>query len=470
VTHTMNTLVSPSTGNNAPDNKPGNNTPGNMQAAVSDGLWALAWKRFKRDRIGMGSMVVVAAFLLLCIASALGLVGSEWWMEKGVNYARPSFSPGLLKPTAVEPAKSQSGTTAPSSGSAAPIITGSAPKNAEPNPAAPNQATQNPDDPLADALNQIRGGTPPSSIKPDATGPAGSAGSAPKVDAATKVGNSDDPLAGVLGEIRSGSATGSAPSASSTATPNSTSAPVGNAKGSDSPKVQAMDGPKAQLLPFGGDKWGRDVLSKAIKGAETSLLVGFAAALVATAIGTILGAFAGYYGGRTDDFLNWFYSIFSAIPYILLVLAIAAVLQSKGVMTVVLILGLTGWTTVFRLVRAEYLKHKSRDYVRAADAIGASDSRRMFVHILPNVSHVILVNLSLLVVGFIKSEVILSYLGFGVPVDTVSWGSMLNESQNELILGYWWQLLAATLFMGVLVTAFSLFTDSLRDALDPKLK
>ena len=85
-------------------------------------------------------------------------------------------------------------------------------------------------------------------------------------------------------------------------------------------------------------------------------------------------------------------------------------------------------------------------------------------------SHVVLVQLSLHVVLFIKSEVILSFLGFGVPVDVVSWGSMLNESQNELILGYWWQLAAATAFMAVLVTAFSLFTDALRDALDPKLK
>jgi len=96
--------------------------------------------------------------------------------------------------------------------------------------------------------------------------------------------------------------------------------------------------------------------------------------------------------------------------------------------------------------------------------------RRMFVHILPNVSHVILVQLSLNVVGFIKSEVILSFLGFGVPVDVVSWGSMLNEAQNELILGKWWQLAAAGLAMAVLVTAFSMLTDALRDALDPKLK
>ena len=96
--------------------------------------------------------------------------------------------------------------------------------------------------------------------------------------------------------------------------------------------------------------------------------------------------------------------------------------------------------------------------------------RRMFVHIFPNVSHIALVQMSILVVGFIKSEVILSFLGFGVPVGVVSWGSMLNEAQSELILGKWWQLVAASVAMAVLVTAFSMFTDALRDALDPKLK
>jgi peptide/nickel transport system permease protein len=162
--------------------------------------------------------------------------------------------------------------------------------------------------------------------------------------------------------------------------------------------------------------------------------------------------------------------VFSSIPYLLLILAVAAVLQQKGTLTIILILGLTGWTGVFRLIRGEYLKHKSREYVQAADAVGASNARRMFVHIFPNVSHVVLVQLSILVVAFIKSEVILSFLGFGVPVDVVSWGSMLNEAQNELILGKWWQLVAAGTSMALLVTAFSLFTDALRDALDPKLK
>ena len=141
-------------------------------------------------------------------------------------------------------------------------------------------------------------------------------------------------------------------------------------------------------------------------------------------------------------------------------LAVAAVLSQKGMLTVVLILGLTGWTGIFRLVRAEYLKHRVREYVLAADAVGASDLRRMFVHILPNVSHVVLVQLSLHVVLFIKSEVILSFLGFGVGVDTVSWGSMLAEAQSELILGMWWQIAAATVAMALAVTAFSLFTDA----------
>ena len=227
---------------------------------------------------------------------------------------------------------------------------------------------------------------------------------------------------------------------------------------------------KKQTLPFGADKWGHDIVKKTIKGAETSIVVGLVAACLATLIGTVTGAFAGYFGGWLDDFFNWFYSIFTSIPYLLLVLAVAAVLQKKGVLTIILILGLTGWTGVFRLVRAEYIRHKEREYVLAASTIGASHWRRMFSHIFPNISHIPLVQMSILAVGFIKSEVILSFLGFGVPVGVVSWGSMLNEAQNELILGKWWQLTAATAAMAVLVTAFSLFTDGLRDALDPRLR
>jgi len=280
-----------------------------------------------------------------------------------------------------------------------------------------------------------------------------------------------DPLKDVIRQLRSEMATesGTAKSAKNDyGIPDPLEQELAEIRGHQSAPIIIVE--KKQTLPFGADKWGHDIVKKTIKGAETSIIVGLVAALLATVLGTLFGAFSGYYGHRVDDFFNWFYSIFTSIPYLLLILAVAAVLQQKGVTTIILILGLTGWTGVFRLVRAEYMKHKEREYVLAADAIGASHWRKMFAHIFPNVSHVALVQMSILAVGFIKAEVILSFLGFGVPVGVVSWGSMLNEAQNELILGKWWQLTAATVAMALLVTAFSLFTDALRDALDPKLK
>jgi oligopeptide transport system permease protein len=229
-------------------------------------------------------------------------------------------------------------------------------------------------------------------------------------------------------------------------------------------EIQRLD-----TLVLGADRLGRDVLSKAVQGTEVSVFVGLLAALTATVLGTLLGALGGFFGRWVGDLLEWLYNVFESIPGILLIFAFAAVF-GRGIGTVVLILGLTGWTGMYRQVRAEFMKHAHREYVRAAEAIGASTRSRMFRHILPNVSHVILVRTSLLTVGFIKAEVILSYLGLGVPVDQVSWGTMLAEAQSELILGHWWQLAAATLFMAMFVTAFSLMADALRDALDPKLR
>lgn len=336
--------------------------------AESPGLWLLAWRRFRRDRLGLVCFGIVLIYVLVALASATGLVASNWGQEVGVSYAPPTFV-GPEHSAALESAspRDAAGATSEETG----IV-----------------------DPIGTEIEEIK-----------------------------------RQLAGEPGKEA-----------------------------------------RSATLPLGGDKWGRDVLRKVTKGTETSLLVGLAAAFLAAFLGTAFGAQAGYFGGRIDAFFNWLYSVFTSIPYLLLILAIAAVLNQKGTTTVVLILGLTGWTGIFRLVRAEYLKHKVREYVLAADAIGASDGRRMFVHILPNVSHVVLVQLSLHVVSFIKSEVILSFLGFGVGVDTVSWGSMLNEAQNELLIGKWWQLASATVAMAVLVTAFSLFTDSMRDALDPRLK
>ncbi|MEJ7667831.1 MAG: ABC transporter permease [Casimicrobiaceae bacterium] len=387
--------------------------PREIPHTVSPGLWTLAWRRLQSDHVAMVSLVIVAAFLLMVALSGVGLLANDWAKEVGVNYAPPSF----IGPDA---------SVAPS---------GAAPPATAPTGPTPGSAFNSiVVDPIGDVIAQLQGGAAPASDD------------APADDAKIV-----DPLADVMADIK---ATADKRAVDTRGT--SSAAPVG---------VQ-----REATLPFGGDKWGRDVIAKTIKGSQTSIFVGLAAAIVATFIGTLLGAFAGYYGGWVDDALNWFYSVFSSIPYLLLILAVAAVLQQKGTMTIVLILGLTGWTGVFRLIRAEYLKHKAREYVQAADAIGASNARKMFVHIFPNASHVVLVQLSILTVAFIKSEVILSFLGFGVPVDVVSWGSMLNEAQNELILGKWWQLVAAGTAMAVLVTAFSLFTDALRDALDPRLK
>ncbi len=381
---------------------------------ASPGLWTLAWRRLIADRIAMFSMLVVALFLCLVTASGLGLVAADWSDEVAVGYAPPTF---LGKPASQQGATSARSTSGP--------ITNAYPGTVK--------------DPLETELTELRAQLEGKSSAPEKVGVGGTASVAILAELGLGDIKVEDPIGPEIAEIM----------ATTTA---------------------AVEKPRLDSLTFGADKWGHDVLKKVIKGSETSIFVGLAAALVATLIGTLLGAVAGYYGGWLDDFLNWFYSIFTAIPYLLLILAIAAVLNQKGVTTIVLILGLTGWTGIFRLVRAEYIKHSTREYVQAADAIGASHMRRMFVHIFPNVSHISLVQLSVNAVGFIKSEVILSFLGFGVPVDKVSWGSMLGEAQNELILGYWWQLAAATIAMAILVTAFSMFTDALRDALDPKIK
>jgi len=331
----------------------------------SEGVWHAAWRRFKSDRVGVVSAIVVAAFLLLILASWTGLVAKDWQREVGVANAPPTF----LGPRPPE------------------------------------------------AIGQIEVPT------------------GPNVDLSDV-----DPLAPRYQEWDELAA-----------------------------KLKTTETPKAETLPLGGDRLGRDVLSKAVKGTEISVFVGVLASVLATFIGTVLGAFSGFFGRRVGDFLEWLYNVFEAIPGILLIFAFAAVF-GRGILTVVLILGLTGWTGLYRQVRAEFLKHGAREYVRSAEAIGASTWSRMFKHILPNISHVILVRMSLLVVGFIKAEVILSYLGLGVGVEDVSWGTMLAEAQAELILGYWWQLAAATVFMAAFVTAFSLLADAVRDALDPKLR
>lgn len=220
--------------------------------------------------------------------------------------------------------------------------------------------------------------------------------------------------------------------------------------------------------PFGLDIFGMSVWAKMLKGTEVAMSVGLVTSLISITIGVTLGALAGYFGGKIDEGIVWFYTTFTSIPYIMLVVAIAFIL-GKGLMTVYLALGLTSWVSLCRLIRGEVMRHKDREYVQAAGAIGGGDMRKLFVHILPNVLHIVIINFSLSFQTAIKSEVILSYLGLGVQ-GRPSWGIMIDDAKLELARGVWWQLAAATLAMLIVVLAFNILGDALRDALDPKLK
>lgn len=219
---------------------------------------------------------------------------------------------------------------------------------------------------------------------------------------------------------------------------------------------------------FGTDIFGRSVLSKTIKGVEVAMYVGFFTAFIAMIIGVTLGALAGYFGGIVDEIIVWFYTTVSSIPGIMLLISIALIM-GRGVTTVCVALGLVGWVNLCRLIRGEVMRHKEREYIHAASAIGAGHKRKLFVHILPNVSHIVIINFSLQFQTAIKSEVILSYLGLGVQ-GRPSWGTMIDDAKLELSRGVWWQLAAATIAMFLVVLSLNLLGDALRDALDPKLK
>lgn len=225
--------------------------------------------------------------------------------------------------------------------------------------------------------------------------------------------------------------------------------------------------PSADYL-FGLDIFGRSVLAKTIKGTEIAMSVGLVTGMISMVIGVFLGAIAGYYGGKVDEFIVWFYTTFTSIPTFMLLVSITFIL-GKGILAVYLALGLTTWVSLCRLIRGEFIRHKDRDYVQAASAIGGGDFRKIFKHILPNVFHIVIINFSLQFQVAIKSEVILSYLGLGVQ-GKPSWGIMINDAKLELARGNWWQLAAATAAMMIVVLAFNILGDALRDALDPKLK
>jgi peptide/nickel transport system permease protein len=228
-----------------------------------------------------------------------------------------------------------------------------------------------------------------------------------------------------------------------------------------------LEGPGLQHW-LGTDDLGRDVFARILYGARISLLVGFVAVGIATAIGIVIGAVAGYYGRWSDAVIMRFVDIMLCFPTFFLILAVIAFLE-PSIWNIMIIIGLTGWMGVARLVRAEFLSLRERDFVLAARAIGASDARIIFRHILPSALSPVLVSATLGVAGAILTESALSFLGIGVQPPTPSWGNMLIVGKQTLGTAWW---LSAFPGLAILLTVlgYNLLGEGIRDALDPRIR
>ena len=248
--------------------------------------------------------------------------------------------------------------------------------------------------------------------------------------------------------------------------------------------------PPSKIHPFGTDYMGRDVLLRAVAGIVTAVKVGIMASVISAIIGISLGLIGGYFGGKTDDVVVWIYSTFASMPTMLFILAFA-LLTTRGflfppvasgfelvsaffntdpeMMAVYLAIGITGWVSLCRAVRAETMQLRERAYIQAAKVLGVGNLKIIFRHILPNVFHLVIIYSTLRFAYAIMTEVIVSYLGLGIQT-APSWGVMISDGQERLWRGIWWEVSAATIFMFVLVLALNILGDALRDALDPKQK
>ncbi|MCD8141266.1 MAG: ABC transporter permease [Planctomycetaceae bacterium] len=218
---------------------------------------------------------------------------------------------------------------------------------------------------------------------------------------------------------------------------------------------------------LGTDESGRDVLVRMIHGARVSLSVGFVSVFLATVIGLVLGSLAAYYGGRVDMIISRFLEIMMCFPSFFLILAVIAVLDRRSIVNIMLVIGLTSWTGVARLVRGEMLRQKKMDYVSASIALGASDTRTIFRHILPNAMAPVLVSISFGITGAILTEAGLSFIGFGVTPPTPTWGQLLSETRDSP-LANWWLAVFPGVVLFISVLAYNLVGEALRDALDPR--
>ncbi len=230
------------------------------------------------------------------------------------------------------------------------------------------------------------------------------------------------------------------------------------------PPAWEENGDPAYLL--GTDQLGRDILSRMVYGTRISLFVGFAGVVISTVIGTVLGLISGYYGGIVDSIIMRIVDIFLAFPFLLLAITFVVTL-GPSLQNLIFVLGFTGWVSYARLVRGQTLSGKEQEYIMAARALGASNARIIFKHILPNLLAPIIILSSMEIGLYIMTESSLTFLGMGVPSTIPTWGNMLATGRNYLS-NAWWLSTLPGLCIILTVLAFNFIGDWLRDALDPK--
>lgn len=233
-------------------------------------------------------------------------------------------------------------------------------------------------------------------------------------------------------------------------------------------KMGFKDPVNGNTFLFGTDTLGRDLFTRIWSGARTSLFISFTAVFINVIIGIIYGGISGYVGGNVDNIMMRIIEIISGIPYLIVVILLMMVLPS-GVMTIVIAYAAVGWTGMARLVRGQIMSLKQQDFVVAAKVMGASSSRIILKHLIPNALSVIIVNITLAIPSAIFTEAFLSFIGLGVPVPHASWGTLANDGIRVFQM-YPSQMILPALFISVTMLSFNLLGDGLRDAFDPRLR